>query len=185
MHDRSLLVLSGVVFFLGSGCSKPPAKQGRPAVAVALGTATRQDVPFDIAGIGLVTPMQTSPVVSQVAGIVTAIDFTEGQDVKKGDVLFRIDPRPYQAAYDQALAVLARDKATAVNAEAEVVRYDSLVKKNYVTREQADQERANAGVAEATVKSDDAAVGIELSTDGDNFCFHILQSHQVRTASGG
>ncbi|HTR77368.1 MAG TPA: efflux RND transporter periplasmic adaptor subunit, partial [Gemmatimonadaceae bacterium] len=158
MRDRTVLIACATTVALCSGCAKAPPKQGRPAIAVALGTVTRQDVPFSIAGIGLVTPMQTTPVVSQVDGIVTDIDFTEGQDVTKGQALFHVDPRPFQAAYDQATAVLARDRATADNAEHEVVRYDSLVKKDYVTREQADQERANAAVAAASVRSDSAAV---------------------------
>ena len=71
-------------------------------------------------------------------------------------MLFKIDPRPYKAAYDMAQAALARDKATVVNAEKEAARYDTLVKKDYVTQEQADQQKANAAVAEATVQGDQA-----------------------------
>ena len=84
--------------------------------------------------------------------------FREGQDVEKGAVLFQIEDRPYRAAYAQALANLARDKETNANAQKEVERYQSLVKQDYVTQEQADQQKATAGASQATVQADEAAV---------------------------
>ncbi len=125
---------------------------------VTVATAARATVPYDVAANGTVTPLQTATVAPQVDGIVTDVTFREGQEVAPGQVLFRIEQRPYLAAYRQALATLARDSATAANARREVVRYDSLEKKEYVTAEQADQLRATAAAAEATVKADENAV---------------------------
>jgi multidrug efflux system membrane fusion protein len=103
-------------------------------VPVTLATARRTSVPYTTTANGIVTPLQTATVAPQVDGIVTQVTFREGQEVAAGQVLFRIEPRPYLAAYRQALAALARDSATAVNAQREVVRYDSLAKKDFVTQ---------------------------------------------------
>jgi multidrug efflux pump subunit AcrA (membrane-fusion protein) len=127
-------------------------------VPVAVTSVRRAAVPYNIGANGTVYPIQTAAVASQVDGIVRKVAFREGEEVQQGQLLFEIDPIPYRAAYNQAVATLARDKATLVNAAAEVVRYDDLVQKDYVTKEQADQIRANAGVAQATVVSDSAAV---------------------------
>ena len=125
---------------------------------VTVTTARRVSVPYTVAANGTVMPLETANVASQVDGLITDVTFREGQDVTQGEVLFRIEPRPYLSAYRQALATLARDSATAVNARREVVRYDSLEKREYVTQEQADQIRATAGAADATVKADENAV---------------------------
>jgi len=128
------------------------------AVPVAITSVRRAAVPYNIGANGTVYPIQTAAVASQVDGIVRKVAFHEGDEVRQGQLLFEIDPIPYRAAYNQAVANLARDKATLVNANAEVVRYDDLVAKDYVTKEQADQIRANAGVAVATVAADSATV---------------------------
>jgi multidrug efflux system membrane fusion protein len=139
-------------------CSKAPARPPRPAIAVTVTPVKRMSVPYDIEANGIVTPMQTAAVTPQVDGIILEVDFDEGQEVTKGQVLFRLDPRPYQAAYDQVAAALARDKASSVYAQAQFERYDALVKQSIVTREQADQLRATAQSAEATVQADQASL---------------------------
>ena len=141
-----------------AACSPKQGKSGGAPVPVAVATAARATVPYDVAANGTVTPLQTATVAPQVDGIVTDVTFREGQEVAPGQVLFRIQQRPYLAAYRQAMAALTRDSATAANARREVVRYDSLEKKEYVTAEQADQLRATAAAAEATVKADENAV---------------------------
>ncbi|HEX3927094.1 MAG TPA: efflux RND transporter periplasmic adaptor subunit [Gemmatimonadales bacterium] len=151
------LVVAISAFLLVTACgSKPPAKPPRQAVAVTVIPVRRQSVPYTIDATGMVTPMQTAAVTAQVDGIVIGVEFSEGQDVSKGQVLFRIDPRPYQAAHDQAVAALARDKAAAQYANEQFQRYDALMKDRSVTAEQADQMRANAASATATVSADSA-----------------------------
>ena len=120
--------------------------------------ASRADVPYDVQANGVVSPVSTSAITAQVDGLITHVYFREGQDVEKGAMLFQIEDRPYRAAYSQALANLARDKETNENAQKEVERYQSLVKQDYVTQEQADQQKATAGAALATVQADEAAV---------------------------
>jgi multidrug efflux pump subunit AcrA (membrane-fusion protein) len=143
------------VVSLAAACTKkaPPEK---PPVPVATTTVRRAAVPITITANGTVSPMQTANVSSQVDGIITKVNFQEGQDVTAGQVLFQIEPRPYQAAYDQARATLTRDSATAAYAAIEAERYDSLVRKDYVTKEQAGQEEATAAAAAATVRLDAA-----------------------------
>ena len=115
-------------------------------------------MPYDVSATGVVTPLQTAAVTSQVDGIVIGVDFAEGKDVTKGQVLFRIDPHPYQSAYDFAVATLARDGAAAVYAVRQAVRYDTLIKSRSVTQEQNDQIQSAAASAVATVAADSATV---------------------------
>jgi multidrug efflux system membrane fusion protein len=141
-----------------AACSKKAARPPSQPVPVTVAPASRADVPFEIQANGVVSPLSTSAVTAQVDGIITHVYFREGQEVEKGALLFQIEPRPYEAAYSQALANLARDKETSANAQKEVERYQSLVKQDYVTQEQADQQRATAGASAATVQADEAAV---------------------------
>jgi multidrug efflux system membrane fusion protein len=141
-----------------SACSKAPARTPRPAIAVNVIAVKRAAVPYDIDANGIVTPMQTAVVSPQVDGIITEVNFSEGQNVTKGQILFHLDPRPYKAAFDQATAALARDKATASYAQLEADRYEGLVKQGIVTREQSEQFRTTAQSTAATVQADQATV---------------------------
>jgi multidrug efflux system membrane fusion protein len=102
--------------------------------------------------------MQVATVTSQVDGIVSAVSFREGQEVQSGQPLFQIEQAPYEAAFEQASSMLARDSTTLANAEVEAARYTDLEKQNNVTHEQAEQMRAAANAAAATVKADRAAL---------------------------
>jgi len=142
-----------------AGCAKKaPARPVREAVPVSVGTAARQDVPVEVRAIGHVEPYSTVSVKARVGGEVTKVGFREGQDVKKGDLLFQIDPRPYEAALAQARAQLERDRAVARNAEDQVKRYADLVQKDYVTKEQYDTTQSGAAASLASVKADQAMV---------------------------
>ncbi len=147
-----------VIVAAGSACSKAAPKAPPIAVPVVVAPAARADVPFEIQANGVVSPLSTSAITAQVDGLITHVYFKEGQDVSKGAVLFQIEARPYQAAYQQALANMSRDRETNANAQKEVARYADLVKKDYVTQEQADQQKATAGSSAATVQADEAAV---------------------------
>jgi multidrug efflux system membrane fusion protein len=151
-------LLGGAALAALAGCADKKQQRNRPAIPVTVATVKKMDVPYTIEANGVVTPVQAANVASQVAGIIRRVAFQEGQDVTKGQVLFEIDPRPYQAAYQQALATLARDRATANNAERDAQRYASLAAQDYVTKEQADQMRATAEAQRATVAADEAAV---------------------------
>ena len=141
-----------------------PAQQGRSggrsreAVPVLVATALQKTMPLQIRAVGNVEPYSTVSVKSQVTGLLNQVHFKEGQDVKKGQLLFTIDPRPFEAALKQAEANLARDNAQLQNAREQARRYDELVKKQYVSREQYDQIRTNADALEAVAEADKAAV---------------------------
>jgi membrane fusion protein, multidrug efflux system len=132
--------------------------RGSEAVPVLVATAVQKSVPVQIRAVGNVEAYTTVSVKSQVTGVLQQAHFKEGQDVKKGQLLFTIDPRPLEAALKQAEANLARDTAQLNNLREQVRRYAELVQKQYVSREQYDQIKTNADAAEAVVEADKAAV---------------------------
>lgn len=135
--------------------SPPPEPASVPVTAVHV---TRRDVPVFLMGLGQVQPLNTVVVKAQVGGILEQTPFTEGQEVKAGDVLAVIDPRPYQATLDQALAKQAQDEAALANAKADLARYAALVKQNYASRQQLDTQRALVLGLTAALRADAAAI---------------------------
>jgi multidrug efflux system membrane fusion protein len=142
-----------------AACGRKDARGGAPEAApVAVATVAKQDVPLDVRTIGHVDPYLTVSVKARVGGEVVRVGFREGQDVRKGDLLFQIDPRPYQAALAQAEAQLERDKAIWQKAQQDQQRYAELVQKDYVTKEQYEAARSTAAATLATSKADEAAL---------------------------
>jgi len=127
-------------------------------VPVVAETADRKNVPLQIKAIGNVEAYNTVTVKSQVNGEISEVFFREGQDVKKGRMLFRIDPRPFESALRQAASALARDRAQAQNAQEEAKRYAALSGKGYVSIQEYDRARTNANALDAVVQADEAAV---------------------------
>jgi multidrug efflux system membrane fusion protein len=142
--------------------SKRP--QGRRAalrdgpVPVTVAPVKKDTVPVFREGIGNVQALYSVTVRSQIDGKLTSVDFTEGEMVRKGAVLARIDPVVYQAQYDQAVAKKAQDVATLANARLDLQRYVNLAKTNAGPQQQADQQAATVAQLEAQVKSDEAAI---------------------------
>ena len=154
-----LIVVFLLVISLYACSSDGKAKQlSQRVVPVAVGDVRQKDVPVQVKTIGNVESYNTVSIKAQVGGEVEGVYFQEGQDVKKNDLLFKIDPRPYAAALKQAEAALTRDLAQAKNAEEQAKRYEILVQKNYVSRDQYDQLRANADALAAVVEADKANV---------------------------
>jgi multidrug efflux system membrane fusion protein len=152
-------IVSIVVTVFLFACSKksvPPPRMEKVPVTAA--TVIQKAVPVQLRAIGNVEAYSTISVKSQIEGVLTRVHFKEGQYVNKGDILFTIDPRPYEAALKQAEANLAKDNAQLENAHKEVSRYEDLVKKGYVAQEQYDQIRTNAAALEATINADKAMV---------------------------
>jgi membrane fusion protein, multidrug efflux system len=129
-----------------------------PAVPVSVATATRQDVPVYLHGLGAVQAYGSVLLRARVDGTIDRIVFTEGQDVQPGDLLAQIDPRPYQAALDQAVAKKASDAALLVAATADVQRYTQLVRTEVASQQKLESTRALAGQLAATILGDDAAI---------------------------
>ena len=136
-------------------------KSKRPAdgpVGVVTALAKAQDVPIFRSGIGSVTPNFSVTVKARVDGQLDKIGFTEGQDVKKGQLLAQLDPRTLQAQLLQAQGARAKDQATLANARIDLKRYETLITQDAATPQQLDTQKALVGQLEASVKADDAAV---------------------------
>jgi multidrug efflux system membrane fusion protein len=148
--------------FWSTGCSSGKGDKAglrqAPAVSVSAAPAVEKDMPLQIRAIGNVQPYSTVQVKAQVGGPLVGVYFKEGQDVRKGDLLFKIDPRPCEIALKQVESNLIRDRAQLNNAEGEVRRYADLAGKDYVTKERYDQLQSNAEVLRASVKADEASV---------------------------
>lgn len=140
------------------GCTGTKQKPREDVVPVTVALAQEKDVPKQMRAIGRVTPLKTVDVHALVTGQLMNVYFHEGQDIRQGDQLFLIDPRPYQAALSQSEAALARDEAQLRNAESEAARYGELVKKDYVTKEDYERFSSGAAAAKAVVAADRAAV---------------------------
>lgn len=134
----------------------PPAK--KPPVPVAAAMAAKKNVPLQLKAIGNVEAYATVGIKSQVGGELFRVHFAEGQDVKRGDLLFTIDPRPYESSLKQDEAMVARDIAQLENARAELRRFSELVKDGYVPQQQYEQVRTAAEALEATVAASKAKV---------------------------
>lgn len=147
----------GVGLMAAASCSKPAAPP-TPRVPVQTSAVVQISAPVNIIANGVVEPLQTVAVQAQVGGTLDRVEFREGDDVQAGQILFRLDPRPFEAALRQAQAQLARDEAQAQNAMRETERYKSLVEKDYVTKSQADQIASAAVAARATVQADSATI---------------------------
>ena len=157
-----------------AACSSGTKGEHTPqkTVPVTVGSVIQKDVPLQLRAIGTVEAYSVVTIKCQVGGELTRVYFTEGQEVTKGDLLFTIDPRPFEAALKeaeaklekdlaqvkQAKANLARDTALAENARVELRRYESLIEKGVVARQQYDKFRTDAEALEATVRADRAAV---------------------------
>lgn len=141
-----------------AACTKKQERAPRQAAMVAVAPARRATVPYMIEANGVVTPMQSVSVLPQVDGIVTSVDFQEGEEVAAGQPLFHIDSRPYQNAYEQALAVLARDSANAANAKSEASRYQKLLDARVITPQEGAAQFTTAATTDATVRADRANV---------------------------
>jgi multidrug efflux system membrane fusion protein len=141
-----------------SSLKASPAPMSSPPVPVTAAEARRKDVPIVLEGIGTVKALNTATLHSQVTGTLEEVDFTEGQMVKRGQVLAKIDPRPYQAAVDQAIATLGRDQAHLGNAKANLGRYQPLLKRGFATAQQVDTQTAQVTQQQSVVKADEAAI---------------------------
>jgi multidrug efflux system membrane fusion protein len=141
-----------------AACSGTKQKPPDDKVPVTVAMAEQKDVPMQIRAIGSVQPVSTVAVRALVGGQLTRVWFREGDEVRRGQPLFTIDRRPYQAALQQSQANLARDEAQLRNSQSEAARYAELVKKDYVTKEEYERMTSAAEAARAVVAADRAAV---------------------------
>ncbi|GJG93717.1 efflux RND transporter periplasmic adaptor subunit [Cupriavidus pauculus] len=131
-----------------------------PPVMVSTATARAEDVDIGLTGVGTVQAMATVTVKARIDGQLESVGFVEGQDVKAGQVLARIDPRTFQAALQQAQATKARDEAQLVNARLDLQRFEDLIRSDSTTRQTVDTQRALVNQLAATVRNDEAQIAL-------------------------
>jgi len=152
-----LVVLAGSAWF-GWGMLFTAKKRTPPPPPVRVATAMKQDVTVVQHTVGTVVSPDMLQVTAQVSGMLLKANFQEGQLVKKGDSLFEIDPRPFEAALAQAQGQLAKDQATLAGARVDLRRYQTLLSANAISKQIVDDETATVGQEEGVVQADEAAV---------------------------
>ena len=168
MLFRKTFLLAGAVLLIGAGLGahflRGPAPsdaaepKAAPSVPVTAAHAHKGDVPIVLEGLGTVTPINTATIRTQVQGTLDSVDFVEGQEVKRGDVLAKIDPRVFEAQVDQAEAALARDQAALKNSQADLARTQPLATRGFATQQLLDTQGSQVAQGQGTVALDKAAL---------------------------
>ena len=141
-----------------SAADKDKKGDGRNTIAVETALAGRSDVPVYLEGLGTVQAFYTVTVTARVDGELQKVGFVEGQTVKKGDLIGQIDPRPFQAALDQAIATHDKDVAQLASAKADMDRYELLAPQNLASKQTLDSQHALVGQLQAQIKGDQANI---------------------------
>jgi membrane fusion protein, multidrug efflux system len=168
MLSRKTFLVVGAVLLIGAGLgahflkgaapSHAAAPKAAPPVPVTAAQAHKGDVPIVLEGLGTVTPINTATIRTQVQGTLDSVDFVEGQDVKRGEVLAKIDPRVFEAQVDQAEAALARDQASLKNSQVNLARTQPLAARGFATQQLLDTQDSQVAQGQGTVALDKAAL---------------------------
>ena len=195
----AIIVAIGAYIFLGQQQQEQKSRrakafQDQPA-PVLVARAVTTDVPVYLDAVGNTKALNTATVTAQVTGQIVKVLFREGQDVKRGDVLAEIDPRTYQAQFDQAVAKKAQDEATLANARLDLDRYTKLAASNSGSKQQADTQKALVAQLEAQVQGDQASIDNTRATlsytkivapfDGRTGIRLIDEGNLVQPSTGG
>src|SRR5450759_4869431 len=156
----TLAIAGALIAYRGAEtrANEPKLAKAAPATPVSVATVGQQSIPVRIQVIGNVEAYSTVALKARVDGQIVEVNFKEGQEVKKGAALFKIDPRPFEATLRQAEANLMRDTAQKEQARSQERRYQELLQKNFVSKEAYAQIRTNADTAEAGVLASKAAI---------------------------
>ncbi|HXM23776.1 MAG TPA: MdtA/MuxA family multidrug efflux RND transporter periplasmic adaptor subunit [Terriglobales bacterium] len=174
-----ILLLSVCLSACGGSDPRPASARANvaPVVPVSVATAERRDIPYFLTGLGSVTAYYTVSVKSRVDGELMQVNFKEGQNVHKGDVLALIDPRPYQVALDQAQATQFKDQAALRDAKLNYDRYKQLLQESgAMSQQQVDTQKATANQFEGAVRNDQAAI--------DSAKLNLVYCHITAPVSG-
>lgn len=149
--------VAAAVIFWRHG-STQAAQAAPPSIPVTITEAAQRDVPIYYDALGTVFALNTVAIRAQVNGQIVSVDFRQGQEVRKGDVLARIDPAPFQAAFDQAVAKKSEDEAQLIDNEKDLARFKTLVIRNAETQQNVDAQQAKVDALKATINADQAAI---------------------------
>ncbi|HVJ53519.1 MAG TPA: efflux RND transporter periplasmic adaptor subunit [Aliidongia sp.] len=168
--------------------------QGVPTIPATTGKAEAKDVPVYVSGIGTVQAYNSVAVKSRTDGQITQVLFTEGQEVKAGDKLFQVDPRPYQAILDQAQAAKERDQGQLAGAQLDLDRFSKLLTTGYQTRQSYDDQKATVAQLQGAIKVDQAQIDaaklnleytdIRAPIDGRTGARLVDQGNYIQAAQG-
>ena len=150
--------LAVFIIFWRHGSSQAAQAPAPPSIPVSIAEAVQRDVPIYNDALGTVQALNTVALRAQVTGQIVSIDFRQGQEVHKGDVLAKIDPAPFKAALDQAVAKKSQDEATLVDAEKDLARFKTLVLKDFETQQNVDAQQAKVDQTKASLTADQAAI---------------------------
>jgi len=158
----SLIVLAalagGGAYYWFARPAPQAAARAAPAVPVTVAAAANRDVPIYLDALGTTSAANTVTIRSQITGTLQSVNFTEGQEVKQGDTLAVIDPRPLQATLTQAQAKKAQDQALLISAQKDLARFAELAKKDFATQQSLDQQQAKVDQLKATIDADQGAI---------------------------
>jgi len=152
------VIAGGAALAMRFAAPAAPAAAPAPAVPVVTAPVQQHDVPIILGGLGTVQALNTATIRSQATGLLQTVDFVEGQEVHRGDILAQIDPRPYQARLAQAEAQLSRDQAQVSNVEVNLNRNVPLLNKGFATDQQVTDQRSQVLQLQSTLKSDQASI---------------------------
>jgi membrane fusion protein, multidrug efflux system len=165
LKSQRMVLFALALLALGAGYgvwhARPPAVGrpiGPPLISVKAAVAERKNVPVYVRGLGTVQAFNTVRISTRVDGQITKVFFTEGQEVKAGDPLFEIDPRPFRAALDQAAAAKERDVAQLKGAQLDLERYGKLVPSGWQSRQSYEDQQATVGQLQGAIKADEAQI---------------------------
>ncbi|MFZ3336948.1 MAG: efflux RND transporter periplasmic adaptor subunit [Xanthobacteraceae bacterium] len=150
--------VAAAVIFWRHGSTQTAKAAAPPAVPVVVTEAAQQDVPIYYDALGTISALNTVAIRAQVNGQIVSVDFRQGQDVHKRDVLAKIDPAPFQAAFDQAVAKKSEDEAQLIDNEKDLARFKTLVIRNAETQQNVDAQQAKVDQTKATIDADQAAI---------------------------
>jgi multidrug efflux system membrane fusion protein len=150
--------LAAAIIFWRHGNSQAAQTAAPPSIPVSITEAAQRDVPIYYHALGTVQALNTVAIRAQVTGQIVSIDFRQGQDVHTGDILAKIDPAPFKAALDQAVAKKSEDEAQLIDAQKDLARFKTLVLKNFETQQNVDAQQAKVDQTKATIDADQAAI---------------------------
>jgi multidrug efflux system membrane fusion protein len=150
-------LLAATIIFWRHGSSQA-AQAPPPPIPVTIAQATQRDVPIYYDALGTVTALNTVAIRAQITGQIISIDFRQGQEVHTGDVLAKIDPAPFKAALDQAVAKKSSDEAQLIDAQKDLARFKTLVLKDFETQQNVDSQQAKVDQSKAALDADQAAI---------------------------